>query len=95
MFMGNPLSQILCDIYTYYAEEKFFDLLNFKCWMRYVNYTFVSVHNPFDISNILETVNSIDPYSQLIFVLESCNKFPILDCLNYQIPSFLKTCVSS
>ena len=71
LITGNPLSPILSDIYMHYFEEKLLKLLNFKCWMRYVDDTFPLFENPFNISIILETANNTRSYIQFTFELEN------------------------
>ena len=91
--MGNPLSPILCDIYMHYFEEVLLSKFNFKCWLRYVDDTFVLVDKNFDRSQLLSLVNSIDPCIQFTHEEESNNKLSFLDVLVSKNGSVFSTSV--
>ena len=76
----------------HYFEEKLLNLLNFKCWMRYVDDTFILIENPFDINHVLKVPNSVDSHIQFTFELWD-NTLPFLDVLVIKCDSFFKTCV--
>ena len=77
----------------HYFGEKIINLLNFKCWLHYVDDTFIFVENPFDTSAILEISNNIDPHIHFTFKLENHGQFPFLNVLVTRCDSFYKTCV--
>ena len=76
--MGNPLSPILSDIYIHYFEEKLLSLLNFKCWLQYIDDAFIFIDNHFDINYILQVAISVDSHIQFTFELQDSNTFPFL-----------------
>ena len=88
--MGNPLYPTLSDIYMYYFEEKISNFFNFKCWMRYVDDTFILIEKSFDINHVLKVANSVDSHIQFIFELENSNTLPFLDVLVIKCNSSFK-----
>ena len=92
--MGNPLSPILSDIYMHYFEEKLLSLLNFKCWLRYVDDTFILIDNPFDINHVLQGANSVDSHIQFMFELEDSITVHFLDVLVIRCDASFKASVS-
>ena len=57
--MCNSLAPILSDIYMHYFEEKLLNLLNFKCWMRYVDDAFILIEKTFDINHVLKVAYAV------------------------------------
>ena len=84
--MSNRLSHILLNIYNHYFEENLLKLLNFTCWMSYVDDIFVLAETPLYVTTFLEIVNKKDP--QFIFELENDSKLPFLDVLIIRYDSF-------
>ena len=74
----------------HYFEDK---LLNFKCWLHYVNDTFILIENPFDINYVLQVKNSVDSHIQYTFELENSNVLPFHDVLVIKCDSSFKMCV--
>ena len=77
----------------HYFEIKLLKMLNFKCWMCYVDDTFILIENPFDINHVLKVANSVDSHIQFTFELEDSNTLPFLDVLVIKCDSSFKTCV--
>lgn len=54
---------------------------------------FFLIDDLFDISTILQTINSIEPHIQFNFMLENCNKIAFLDVLVTRWDSFFSNLV--
>ena len=60
--MSNHLFPILSDKCMNYFKEKLLNLLNNKCWLGYVDDTFILIENLFDTNHIFQVSNSIDAH---------------------------------
>ena len=91
--MDYPLSPTLSAIHVHYFEDKLLNLLNFKCWLRYVDDIFVLIENPFDIDHVLQVAKSVDSHIQFMFEFEDSNTHPFHDALVIKCDYSFKTCV--
>ena len=55
----------------HYFEEKYFSVLKFPHWFKFVNYTFILVPSNTDFSSLLSMVNSIGFFIKCTFETEN------------------------
>ena len=77
----------------HYLGEKLLSLLNFKCWLQYIDDAFIFIDNHFDINYILQVAISVDSHIQFTFEIEDYNSFAFLTVLVIKCDSYFKTCV--